>query len=163
MSDIAKLKSEVLNYFKTYPQWVNDFNIPRGYSFAEYSEFIKLVEESIPDGYSFANSEVYGTSIENGMIDVQQHNVSVDEHTDDVEPNAPFIMVVLSLDDLRPYPNSKFDTRPVFSYYDEMGKKNSVRLHEGDIITFKAHRPHSMIYYGDTYTVAMMQLKKNRK
>lgn len=101
--------------------------------------------------------------IEPEMIDIQCHNRSIFPHTDDIPKGQYFQLVVL---DLKATNKSKWtfnEERPVFSYYDGNGHKHSQRLLVGDSVVFNPRREHSMIYYGDIYTVAIRTVVKLNK
>lgn len=125
-------------------------------------EIVSLIQSSAPDSifeedHSHKGGS-YDSSIGRKNIEIQWHQASVEEHTDDVEL-ALFKLVVLGL---KRTVDTQFDIRPVFSYYDYRGKKHSERLNAGDVVIFSPRKKHSMVYYGAEYLVAMVDVYRKR-
>lgn len=125
-------------------------------------EIVSLIQSSTPDSvFEEDHSQEggsYDSSIGSKNVEIQWHQASVEEHTDDVEL-ALFKLVVLGL---KRAADTKFDTRPVFSYHDYSGKKHSERLNAGDVVIFNPRKKHSMAYYGAEYLVAMVDVYRKR-
>lgn len=136
--------------------WKNEFANTQ--SKTEYPILASLLEEAHTDGVfeeDFSPEMVSGdSSIGRKNIEIQWHQASVEEHTDDV-CMAFFKMVVLGL---KRAADTQFDIRPVFNYYDYHGKNRSMRLQAGDVVIFNPRKNHSMIYYGAEYMVAMVDV-----
>lgn len=98
------------------------------------------------------NSKGYDVSVPKDMIDFQWHRSSIEEHTDDIAPKTYFQVALI---DVVRKVKSGYDTRPLFTFYDIDGKKQSSRLVPEDCVIFNPRRPHSMIYYGSEYVVAL--------
>lgn len=94
-----------------------------------------------------------GLGISSGHIDFQCHDVSVEEHTDDVIKGIYFQLMVVSLDDCTG--NKIYDKRPEIVYFGADGKKHKTKLDVDTSIVFNPRKPHSVIYYGYKYTVAV--------
>lgn len=125
-------------------------------------EIASLMQSSVPDSIFEEDHSLkggsYDSSIGSKIVELQWHQASVEEHTDDVEL-ALFKLVVLGL---KRAVDTQFDIRPVFSYYDYRGKKHSERLNAGDVVIFNPRKKHSMVYYGAEYLVAMVDVYRKR-
>lgn len=89
-----------------------------------------------------------------GYIDLQWHTRSINEHTDDISPGEFFQLFVLSTFKAKEFIDSYVETEPHFHYYDERGKKKTTCLDSGKSVIFNPRKPHSVVYYGESYLVA---------
>ena len=122
----------------------------------EMDELLDFGFVAAPHGYK---SSRLGVGITPGYIDFQQHNVSIGEHTDDVDKKFHFQLTVVLLDECG---GSKFyDRYPLISYYGGDGIKHTTRLDLNTSIVFNPRKPHSVVYYGYKYTVAVRAVIKS--
>lgn len=151
--------NDVLKRFSSHALRKNEFvNSVKKDACPEIASLIQSSPDSIFEEDHSHKGGSYDSSIGIKNVEIQWHQASVEEHTDDVEL-ALFKLVVLGL---KRAADSQFDIRPVFSYYDYRGKKHSERLNSGDVVIFNPRKKHSMVYYGAEYIVAMVDVYRKR-
>jgi hypothetical protein len=101
----------------------------------------------------------WDSMISDSCIDFQRHDTSIDEHTDDVSKGIFFQMITLALDECTGI-SAFYDKHPLFCYYGVDGRKYKTRLDFDQSIVFNPRKPHSMIYFGYKYTVALRSVIK---
>jgi len=127
--------------------------------------FIEQISENVAEKNLVLNDGNFkqnnrGTVIEVGknVVEFQKHQLSVQEHTDDVTSGNFFGCVVV---DLHQKVESTFVSGfPLFNYYDETGKKRSFEMGVGDMIIFNPKKKHSVVWFGMDYTVALFDVRK---
>jgi hypothetical protein len=141
---------------------INNFN--NGYiHWSEFPDLWRHMDKTLPQNFEsikIGNNQ-YGINISPHCIDVQRHDRSIQPHTDRIDAPTIFQLVVVQLSHVKD--GKFFNCEPVFHYYDETGKKKQTALKVGDSVLFNPRKPHSMIYYGATYTVGMRSVTKKRK
>lgn len=93
-----------------------------------------------------------------GHVELQIHDRSIEEHTDSIKQSEYFQLVVVSTR-MKGKPCG-YTTKPVMNFYDETGQKRKAVLMSGKSIVFNPRKPHSVIYYGEEYGVAIRTVRK---
>lgn len=96
-----------------------------------------------------------------GKFELQLHDHSVQEHTDDITSGVYFGIKVL---EIKKVSDSYYTSLPLFSYRGAAGEKMSVMFAEDDnIIVFNPRKPHKLDYYGKSVKLALFSVVKAKK
>lgn len=146
--EIAKLPHEE-NEFSSEPFHQSDFK-----------EFFDLVESCVIRlNFEMGGKAEWDSGILAGRFELQTHSVSVREHVDYVGAPSFFAAVVLKSDDrgLR----RAYDPTAEFIGYGK-SRKYSASLLPGTVFVFNPRKPHSLVYYGDAVTLALVGVSPSK-
>lgn len=100
-----------------------------------------------------------------GMFELQRHNASVRPHEDDVPRGLYFALCVCNSeeperDTLRA--KEMGDSENEFAFYGSAGKKRICELKPGTVCVFNPRRTHSITFYGNRDTLALVTVRRKR-
>jgi hypothetical protein len=87
----------------------------------------------------------FDAAIPGGFFEIQWHDHSVEEHSDDVVVPTFFCVIPFEVNKVS---KSKFTQSPRLTYFDGDGKKRQTRINESELIIFNPRKKHSLDYYG---------------
>ena len=116
-------------------------------------------------GFELVDRPTDGVAIPPGMFELQRHNASVHPHEDDVSRGLYFALCVCSSeqperDTLRT--GERGDTSNRFEFYGPNGRKSLVELWPGVVYVFNPRRTHSITFYGNRDTLAIVTVRRKR-
>ena len=97
------------------------------------------------------------TPIPSGFFEIQWHDHSVEEHSDDVVAPTFFCVIPFDVDKVS---KSKFTQSPKLTYFGGDGKKKSTRMDESKLIIFNPRKKHSLDYYGRDVKLIIFSVEK---
>lgn len=106
-----------------------------------------------------------GVAVPPGMFELQRHNASVRPHEDDVPRGLYLALCVCKSeeperDTLRA--KEMGDSENEFAFYDSAGKKRIRELSPGAVCVFNPRRTHSITFYGNRDTLALVTVRRKR-
>ena len=132
------------------------------YDFDLLPNIKEYIKESLKEqGYRLRNKNQnrLALSVHAGKFNIQKHNSSVEEHTDDA---CLFGILVLEMVYTTIPTLANNVCAPALHYY--IGRsKMAERLKVGDVVVFNPKRPHSLIHYGNSPTMLLFSCEKIRK
>lgn len=150
------------SYFKSNPYEINGFD-SNGIPLSRFKEFDNLEETLNFHGVTLNSPkkfyEKYGYRVQIGsqQFQLQRHNVSIEEHTDDTSKGLLFAFKVIST---RIKSKTRYDERAIFSYTNVDNQKVNCKLTKGDIVVFNPKKNHSLTYFGEEVTLALFDVFK---
>lgn len=118
-----------------------------------------------PHGFELTKGRTDGVAVPPGMFELQRHNASVRPHEDDVPRGLYFALCVCNSeeperDTLR---NKEMgDAENDFAFYDPRGRKHIADLRPGFVCVFNPRRTHSITFYGNRDTLALVTVRRKR-
>ena len=159
----AKEVSKIAAFFKkdSSPQFYKNEFTNSSLKLSDYPLIAKAMDAALPYGIIPEDRDgKWMVSITPGEFEVQWHQTSVGEHTDDVGPGWFFQFIVLRA---TKEVESCYDTCAQFTGYNHFGKKETTRLiREGDSVVFAPNRKHSLVYYGESVLLALRSVRKDK-
>lgn len=116
-------------------------------------------------GFKLVEGATAGVAVPPGMFELQLHNASVRPHEDDIPRGLYFALCVCNSeeparDTLR---NKEMgETENEFAFYDSRGRKHIADLHPGTVCVFNPRRTHSVTFYGNRDTLALVTVQRKR-
>jgi hypothetical protein len=92
-----------------------------------------------------------------GFFEIQWHDHSVEEHSDDVAAPVFFCVIPFAVNIVS---KSKFTQSPRLTYFDGDGKKKSTRMYESELIIFNPRKKHNLEYYGRDVKLIIFSAEK---
>lgn len=116
-------------------------------------------------GFKLVEGETGGVAVPPGMFELQRHNASVRPHEDDVPRGLYFALCVCNSeeperDTLRHREMGGTDNE--FEFFNPSGRKCTAILHPGTVCIFNPRRTHSVTYYGNRDTLALVTVQRKR-
>jgi hypothetical protein len=102
-------------------------------------------------------SRHFDAAIPGGFFEIQWHDHSVEEHSDDVVAPTFFCAIPFEVDKVS---KSKFTQSPKLTYFGGDGKKKSTRMDESELIIFNPRKKHSLDYYGRDVKLIIFSVEK---
>lgn len=102
----------------------------------------------------------HDSAIPGGFFEIQWHDHSVSEHTDDVSP--PYFFCVLPFETKR-ISESNFVAPPELVHFGADGKKKYSKLYCGIPVIFNPRKCHSLIYHGEEVKLIIFSVVKFKK
>jgi hypothetical protein len=99
----------------------------------------------------------FDAAIPGGFFEIQWHDHSVEEHSDDVVAPAFFCVIPFAVNKVS---KSKFTQSPKLTYFGGDGKKKSTRMDESELIIFNPRKKHSLDYYGLDVKLIIFSVEK---
>jgi hypothetical protein len=99
----------------------------------------------------------FDAAIPGGFFEIQLHDHSVEEHSDDVVAPAFFCVIPFAVNKVS---KSKFTQSPKLTYFGGDGKKKSTRMDESELIIFNPRKKHSLDYYGLDVKLIIFSVEK---
>lgn len=156
-----KFKSEMKKISRL-PHDKNDFMTP-AYPFDDYpivrQELVHQLSELGFELLNDNNRRFHGPIVCANTFELQTHNRSVPEHTDDVGRGLYFAIFPVKHKNIV---KCQEQTMTEFNFYLDSGKK-CVGLKDVEVVVFNPRKPHSLIYYGDETTFMLFTVKRIKK
>jgi hypothetical protein len=146
---------------------INEFGVHVGefnnapISFDHCPEFQNSIEcELAASGYKLLERGSGGMEIPPGFFELQLHDHSVSEHTDDITQGVYFGIKVL---EIKKVSDSVFTSLPVFTYHGTDKKTSAMFAEDDSIVVFNPRKPHKLDYYGKSVKLALFSVVKAKK
>lgn len=136
----------------------NEFNTGLGLS---HSKLDKATYAQFAEGLAKQGAKAHAND-STAMLEFVWFNVSVESHVDEGYGSAIFFLWVLESKCSLSRP-IRFDTQALFRYYNLSGKRQEVRLQEGQLIAFNQNRAHEMLFCGDEVRLALGVVRRSPK
>ena len=116
-------------------------------------------------GFKLVDGPTDGVAVPPGMFELQRHNASVRPHEDDVPLGLYFALCACNSeeperDTLRQ--KEIGDTYNVFEFFNPSGRKCTATLYPGTVYIFNPRRTHSVTFYGNRDTLALVTVRRKR-
>jgi hypothetical protein len=102
-------------------------------------------------------SRHFDAAIPGGFFEIQWHDHSVEEHSDDVVAPTFFCVIPFAVNRVS---KSKFTQTPKLTYFGGDGKKKQTRMDESELIIFNPRKNHSLDYYGRDVKLIIFSVEK---
>jgi hypothetical protein len=156
---LRQLQKQAKKHFRQNPDDVNCFDVGHWHKMKGKTK--DYIIENLPENLTMASNSktktIRDVSIPEGYFEFQKHTVSIESHTDDVANSTFMAMLVV---DLQSCVKSRYDKRPLFTYFDHDNKKQSRRLDTDTLVVFNPRKNHQMMYFGYNYTVLLFSVWK---
>lgn len=106
-----------------------------------------------------------GVAVPPGIFELQRHNASVRPHEDDVPRGLYLALCVCKSEEPERctlWQREMGDTDNVFEFFNPGGRKCAAILYPGTVYIFNPRRTHSITFYGNRDTLALVTVKRKR-